>query len=397
MRLFKLKLNTKGNLEVNFSKQRFRKQVCKQASLIQSTSLLKGLGWCGLMSLWIALPKAAIAQNTPPPASTAPTYAEAGGTDFAPFSSNFSDYVLGPGDRLTLKFFNVPEYDGERSVTIDGSLVLPLIGKLPINGLTLEQATQYISSAYASYLKTPLVTVDLVAPRPLQVGIAGEVNQPGSYEVPLTGDGTTALQWPTVVEAVRLAGGITNQANIREVEVQRTQANGVQTIRLNLWEILNTGSIQNDITLRHGDAIRIPTATALNPEELTQLSAANFSPDAIQVTVVGEVTSPGPKEIEPNAPLNQALLAAGGFDQQRADKETVELIRLNPDGTVTQREISVSFEEGINEENNPALQDNDVVLVGRSTQTAFNDTANAWLGPVGTILSPFRLLLDLFE
>lgn len=351
------------------------------------------------------MPVDAIAQEVSPvlptaPAISAPVYRPANSADgLSAYSNAFSDYVLGPGDRLSLKFFNVPEYDGDRTVAIDGSLILPLVGKLPVSGLTLAEATQSISSTYAAYLKTPLVTLDLIAPRPIQIGIAGEINKPGSYEVPLANreDSSAAVQWPTVVEAVKLAGGITNQADIRSVEIRRVQSGGVQTIRLNLWEILQTGNVQSDITLRNGDAIRIPTATALNPDELTQLSAANFSPDSIQVTVVGEVTTPGQREVEPNAPLNQALLAAGGFDQRRADKEVVELIRLNPDGTVTQREIPVSFEEGINEETNPALQANDVVVVGRSGRAAFADNAETLLGPFNTVFTPFRLLLELFE
>ena len=368
---------------------------------------LIGLGW-GLSAGAIAQEVSPIAPQPIAPQPTAtqalpssPVYVPAGAAPggFSAYSNAFSDYVLGPGDRLSLKFFNVPEYDGERTVTIDGTLILPLIGKLPVTGLTLAEATQAIGNAYASYLRTPGITLDLVAPRPIQIGIAGEVNKPGSYEVPLVNreDSSAAVQWPTVVEAVQLAGGITNQADIREVEIRRFQSGGVQTIRLNLWEILQTGSVQSDITLRNGDAIRIPTATALNPEELTQLSAANFSPDSIQVTVVGEVTTPGQREVEPNAPLNQALLAAGGFDQRRADKEVVELIRLNPDGTVTQREIPVSFEEGINEETNPALQANDVVVVGRSGRATFADNAETWLGPISTVVTPFRLLLELFD
>jgi polysaccharide biosynthesis/export protein len=309
-----------------------------------------------------------------------------------------ASYVLGHGDQLSLAFFNVPEYDGERQVAIDGSLNLPLIGKLSVNGLTIESATEAISNAYAPYLKTPLVTVDLLSPRPVQVGIAGEVNKPGSYEIQLSSDGATTVQWPTVIEAIQLAGGITNKADIREIEILRPQPSGEsQAIRLNLWEILSTGNIQSDITLRHGDAISIPTATSLTPEELTQLSATNFSPSAIRVTVVGEVPQPGTLEIVPNAPLNQALLAAGGFDPKRANSESIELVRLNADGTVSQRTIPISFDQGINDATNPSLQNNDVIVVGRSGRAAFSDNVDGVLGPFGAILSPFRLLFDLFN
>ncbi|MDJ0704405.1 MAG: SLBB domain-containing protein, partial [Leptolyngbyaceae cyanobacterium MO_188.B28] len=170
---------------------------------------------------------------------------------------------------------------------------------------------------------------------------------------------------------------------------------GEQVIQIDFWDVLTTGNIQNDITLRHGDAIHIPTATALTPQELTQLSAANFSPDSIRVTVAGEVNAPDTVEIPPNAPLNQALLAAGGFDPQRANTNEVKLIRLNPDGTVSQRIVPVAFDQGINEETNPSLRDNDVVLVGRSGSATFSDAVGGVFGPLVRILSPIRLLDDL--
>lgn len=311
-----------------------------------------------------------------------------------------ASYVLGPGDRLDLSFFNVPEYDGERQVGIDGTLNLPLVGKVRVAGFTVEQATANISTAYAPYLRTPLVTINLLALRPIQVGISGEINKPGAYELALASSGTagSAVQWPTLIDAIQLAGGITDKADIQQIEIRRPQISGSpQIIRLNLWDLLATGSIDSDITLRYGDAINIPTATALTPGELTQLSAANFSPDAIQVTVVGEVPQPGRLEITPNAPLNQAILAAGGFDPQRANTDQVELVRLNADGTVTQRAIPIAFDQGINDETNPALQDNDVILVGRSGRAAFGDDVSGVLGPFGTILSPLGLLFNIFD
>ncbi|MBT9315647.1 SLBB domain-containing protein [Leptothoe spongobia] len=309
--------------------------------------------------------------------------------------SDDSQYVLGSGDRLHLSFFNVPEYDGEKQILVDGSVNLPLIGKLSIAGLTLEAAKQRLEFSYSNYLRTPLISIDLVAPRPIKVGVSGEVNRPGAYEISLT-DGSN--EWPTVVDAIQLSGGITDQANVRHVEIHRFQASpDEQVIQIDFWDVLTTGNIQNDITLRHGDAIYVPTAATLTPEELTQLSAANFSPDSIRVTVVGEVPNPGAVNVPPNAPLNQALLAAGGFDPRRARTDEVELVRLNPDGTVSQRKIAVGFDQGINEDGNPSLRNNDVVLVGRSASTALADDVGGALAPLGVILSPIRLLLNLLD
>jgi polysaccharide export outer membrane protein len=339
---------------------------------------------------WLSLPATLYAQSMP--FSTGQlTGAEAGNLA--------SDYILGPGDQLAIEFFNVPEYNGEKGVLVDGTLNMPLVGKVEVSGLTVEGATNLLNNIYAPYLRTPLITLQVITPRPIKIGISGEVNRPGSYEIPLGGDGDgDGPEWPTVVEAVQLAGGITDRADVREVEIRR-QGPGpaTQAITLDFWEMLNTGNISQDITLRHGDAVYIPTAKALTPEELTQLSEANFSPDAIRVSVVGEVGQPGLVEVPPNAPLTQALLAAGGFDTARADQNEVELVRLNPDGTVTQRVIPITFEQGINDETNPSLKNNDVIIVGRSGGAAFSDTVGTLFGPLGAILSPLNFFLNLFD
>jgi len=106
--------------------------------------------------------------------------------------------------------------------------------------------------------------------------------------------------------------------------------------------------------------------------------------------VVGEVKRPGTIEVPPNTPLNQAILTAGDFDKRRANQSTVELIRLNPNGTVTKTSINVDFSQGINEKTNPILRNNDVVVVHRSNLASATDT-------LGTVLSPFTGLTGLFN
>ncbi|RKH75066.1 sugar ABC transporter substrate-binding protein, partial [Corallococcus praedator] len=127
------------------------------------------------------------------------------------------------------------------------------------------------------------------------------------------------------------------------------------------------------LALRDGDTVYIPTATSVTAEEATELASASFSPNTIAVNVVGEVVEPGTVQVPPNVTLNQAILAAGGFDNRRARTADVQLVRLNPDGTVARREIPVDFSAGISEENNPALRSNDIVIVGRSGITRTSD------------------------
>lgn len=310
----------------------------------------------------------------------------------APMPGELESYTLGAGDRIQLEVFNVPEYTGERQVLVDGTVQLPLVGNVSVRGMTLNQAAEAIELAYGRLLRNPVVTLNLLAPRPLTVGVSGEVNRPGSYALSVTGSGDEGIpRWPTLTQAIQTAGGITQLADVRQIQVVRSQRSGEpKTINVDLWALLS-GDLQQDLTLRDGDTITIAKASQISPAEATQLATATFSPTSIRVNVVGEVVRPGAVEVPPNTPLNQALLAAGGFDQRRADTDSVELVRLHPDGTVSRREIDVNLAQGINDQTNPTLSNNDVVIVGRSGTATLSDTVSDVLDIVGGVLPIFRL------
>lgn len=425
------------------------------------------------------------------------------------FATQESDYTLGAGDRVNLNIFQVDEYSGEYPVLVDGTISLPLVGRVDVRGLSLKETSEVVSKEYSTYLKRPIITVGLVAPRPLKIGVSGEVDNPGAYEVAITADNP---QFPSVTDMLETAGGITTIADVRNVRVTRALKDKEVVYNANLWDLLTKGRIKQDISLRDGDTIFVPTADEINPNELSRLATASYGlqtdkpiqvaivgevnrpgshfiqpeqlsrdnngggvnqgkqesipprltqaigaargikpladvknvevkrtawdgsekiitvdlweliksgdtsqdlilqggdkiviakadklseaerreissgsfNENITVNVVGEVVTPGPQEVEPNTPLNQAILAAGGFDSQRASKE-VELVSLKADGTVNKRKIQVDLGAGVNEETNPVLGQNDVVVVGRSGTTKATDG-------LGKVVSPFGAL-----
>ena len=431
-----------------------------------------------------------------------------------------TDYTLGAGDQIRLDIFQVEEYSGEYPVLVDGSISLPLVGKLDVSGLTLAEASDLVAGKYSVYLKRPVITVGLVAPRPLNITVAGEIDNPGSYEVDIAqtnnfptatdlvrqAGGITTLAdirniqitrriknreqvytvnaWklieqgrlddlrlrdgdtifiPTVDEvsldeierlaaagatfgigdpikvaivgevyrpgtytvnnrvdnsetrqnnqnnrnnnnqaealpprlsdALALSGGIKPLANVRQVEVRRETWDGQErTINVDLWTLLQEGDENQDLILQEGDSIIIPEADKLAAQEAEELAAANFSPGAIRINVVGEVNNPGTIEVPPNTPLNQGILAAGGFDKRRAQTGSVELVRLNPDGTVSKRKIKIDFAEDIDEETNPILRQNDVVVVNRSGTAGIGDAIGSVFNPLGGPLNLLRFL-----
>jgi polysaccharide export outer membrane protein len=125
-------------------------------------------------------------------------------------------YVLGPADRVQVVIFQVPQYSGEYEVQLDGRLNLQIVGPVMVEGLTVEEATALISSLYGDYLRRPIVTLNVTRRRTLEVGIAGEVNSPGSYS--LSGDGAA---YPTLRQLLQSAGGITPSADLRNIQIRR--------------------------------------------------------------------------------------------------------------------------------------------------------------------------------
>ncbi|MFM5945756.1 MAG: SLBB domain-containing protein, partial [Dolichospermum sp.] len=232
---------------------------------------------------------------------------------------------------------------------------------------------------------------------PRTVVVIGQVYRPGSYLVTAGstggGDGgASGSGLPTVMRSLQLAGGITSLADVRKIKLRRpTRIGTEQTIDINLWQLLQSGDINQDIVIQDGDTIVVPTAVDISAAEATQLAKTTLSPNTIEVGVVGEVKRPGAVRLQPNSSLNQALLAAGGFNDSRASKGSVELIRLNANGTVTKRPIKVDLSKGINEETNPILRNNDVVVVDRNVLAKTGDRVNTVAGPLGTILGIIRL------
>lgn len=113
--------------------------------------------------------------------------------------------------------------------------------------------------------------------------------------------------------------------------------------------------------------------------------------------MVGELRLPGVIEVSPNTPLNQAVLAAGGFYESRVEQGTIEVVRLNYNGTVTKQDINVDFAREITEANNPILLKKDVVVVNHNILTAVSDILMIVFSAIGALtvfLNFFKLFND---
>ncbi|WP_017294864.1 SLBB domain-containing protein [Geminocystis herdmanii] len=223
------------------------------------------------------------------------------------------------------------------------------------------------------------------------VTIVGEVNRPGAYTIPID------KAPPRLTIALQESGGIRDMADIRDITVNRITRDGEElNIKVNLLAMLETGDIGKDIVLQNGDTIIVPKAEDLSASEAKTIASANFSPHEISVNVVGSVKNPGALKIPPNTSLNNAILASGGFDERRANDRVIQLVRINPNGTVTKRDITVNLSAQVNEETNPILKNNDVIMIGRNGVAEFNDTVGSILAPVGRMI-PFLNIFSIFQ
>lgn len=322
-------------------------------------------------------------------------------------STGLPRYQLGPGDRLQVKLFQVDGFESTVSVLPDGTISLPRIPALNVSGLNLDQARQNIERAYSVVLRRPVAYVDLVATRPLRVSVTGEVQRPGLYSMGLsesnqlsnsTGGSDSRISsqgWPTLVEAIQKAGGLTAQGDLRRVTLTRGSGTSGRrsVVEINYWEALRSGEPIDNPLIYDGDSIRIPVASQQSEEELLTIASSSFAPASITVNVVGEVERPGPQQIRANSPLSQAVLSAGGVSR-RGNRNTVELLRLLPNGSVKAQKLAYRPQASLGDPNNPPLRDGDVVVVDRHMWAKTTDGLKSAVEPLGPVLnaaSIFRL------
>lgn len=79
-----------------------------------------------------------------------------------------SEYVLAPSDQLEIRIIGQKDLDTKQSIAPDGSLSLPLLGRVVVQGQTLSGLNSYLSAEFARYIKSPQVVVYLT-PRPIYV------------------------------------------------------------------------------------------------------------------------------------------------------------------------------------------------------------------------------------
>ncbi|MFA5339252.1 MAG: polysaccharide biosynthesis/export family protein [Candidatus Omnitrophota bacterium] len=206
-----------------------------------------------------AQPKAAIPQAATPRAGTIPVAQEGTGPSLVnsapiaeavtPQPARPKEYKVGVDDILDINVLQPEQMALTVTVSPDGSITFPYIGRVEVKGKTPAEIQDEIQSRLADgYLKYPVVSVALKQSQSKKFYVYGEVLKPGTY---LLEDNMTVLK------AISSAGGFTRYGSSSRVKVLRPKVKGAgyDMIKVNMKLIMN--GLANDVVLEPGDIVQV--------------------------------------------------------------------------------------------------------------------------------------------
>src|SRR5580765_7850255 len=181
--------------------------------------------------------------------------ARAAGPESAATVQPGADYHLGLGDKLRIEVYRDNQLSQSVQIRPDGKITLPLIGDLEANGRTPIELRDLIARQLKDYMTNPVVTVIVVETKAPVAYVMGEVNHPGA--VPLQDEQLTVLQ------ALALAGGLKDFADVKNIHILRRTPNGAeksgkkteQTISFNYKDAIKGAA---PVYLYPGDTVVVP-------------------------------------------------------------------------------------------------------------------------------------------
>lgn len=242
----------------------------------------------------------------------------------------------------------------------EGNIVVPQVGVVSLQGLSLEEAQEKIRLALSRFFVDPIVVVSLTGARPVQVSVSGEVFRPGIYSVV----GAT----PRINDALTLAGGSTLIADLRQVQVRRRLVDGtVVSQAIDLYARLQNGTSVPNLRLQDGDAIIVPRREVGTEDgyDRNLVARSSLATPQIKIRVLNYASGGIANQTLPNG--SSFVDALAGINLDTANLRDIALVRFDPERgqAVTQRLDGKRAFAG-DASQNVQLQDNDVIVVGRN-------------------------------
>jgi polysaccharide export outer membrane protein len=184
-------------------------------------------------------------KNTLPTASTYPSLTT---------SVNDYQYLIGPGDNLTIFVWRNPDISGSFVVRPDGKVTTSLVEDVDVSGKTPAMLAREIEEQLAKYINNPRVTVSVNGfngPLSEQVRVIGEATNPKAVNY---------VEKMTLLDLMISVGGLTEFASGNGAKLVRTVAGVQQTYKLKIEDLIKNGDIKQNVDILPGDIVIIPEA-----------------------------------------------------------------------------------------------------------------------------------------
>lgn len=297
-----------------------------------------------------------------------------------PLSNSFGVYRLGAGDTVSVVVQRFPDLNFQAAIDQEGNITTPLLGKVPLQGLTIDQAQERVRQGVDRFVINPVVLLALTGQRPVLVTMTGEVGRPGQY----------ALQLPRVSAALLSAGGVTPKADLRSVRVRRIFSDGTALEEnLNLVKPLKDGTPLPDLRLQDGDVVVVSRLEPGNIGDYDRELAARSSLGKGKLTIRFLSYATGRLQqfdLPPGSTFVDAL-ATIGPNPDNTNIRRIALIRFDPDSkkAVTRELDGKKALTGDLAQNVP-LEDNDVIVIGRNLVGKITYALNVFTQPFRDVL-----------
>jgi polysaccharide export outer membrane protein len=265
-------------------------------------------------------------------------------------------YPVGAGDILGIEVFGFGNLSSQSSISSDGFIAAPLIGRSRIAGLTIEEARDQLTRQYSRFVKNPQVLVSLKSPQATRVSVMGEVAKPGLY--PLTRRGVL------LTEILSEAGGRTQNAGNRILllpapriinEAHTSDSTPSVHFASTTPQLQENAGVEIDLEVLTGQIDQRPLLVPVLPGDTIVV------PEAGVFEVDGEVTVPGSYKLASRTSALGAIAAAQGLTYA-ADVNHVEVIRDTGGGRKALMTIDLE-EIGLQGKRDIRLRNGDLVRV----------------------------------
>ena len=203
-----------------------------------------------------------------------------------------SDYMVAPGDRISIQVFGKEVNELELEVNREGQIVFPKHGPFTVSGLSFREMKRLLTEKIKERVIGVDVVVGMASLRSMRIFVLGDAYKPGQY---------TLSSLSSITHAIFAAGGVSDIGSLRNIQLKRA---GKTIKTLDLYDLLIHGDSSGDALLQSGDVVFINSVGR-------------------RVSIDGEVRRPAIYELKESDDFSDVAIMAGGLLPSAYAKSTI--------------------------------------------------------------------------